>query len=160
MRVRRIGVALAGRRVPFAEVVASMHLFRESAIASFPAGVDPLYRVFEKVSHCRIIALAEAYFRARSTRRSSLALWTRSGSPTCRPRSRPERNSALAAAINRRWCGREPRHAELPRDERDLIQRALVSTGGNKLQAAELLGISRKRLYARLRRYQLDWLVD
>jgi hypothetical protein len=63
IRVRRIGVALAGRRVPFAEVVASMHLFRESAIASFPAGVDPsLYRVFEKVSHCRIIALAEAYF--------------------------------------------------------------------------------------------------
>jgi two-component system response regulator AtoC len=41
-----------------------MHLFEESAIASFPAGVDPsLYRVFDKVSHCRIIAMAEAYFR-------------------------------------------------------------------------------------------------
>jgi two-component system, NtrC family, response regulator AtoC len=64
IRIRRIGVALAERRVPFAEVVASMHLFEESAIASFPAGVDPsLYRVFDKVSHCRIIALAEAYFR-------------------------------------------------------------------------------------------------
>ena len=64
IRMRRIGVALAERRVPFAEVVASMHLFEESAIAFFPAGVDPsLYRVFDKVSHCRIIALAEAYFR-------------------------------------------------------------------------------------------------
>jgi transcriptional regulator with PAS, ATPase and Fis domain len=64
IRMRRIGVALAERRVPFSEVVASMHLFEESAIASFPAGVDPsLYRVFDKVSHCRIIALAEAYFK-------------------------------------------------------------------------------------------------
>jgi hypothetical protein len=39
--MRRIGVALAERWVPFAEVVASMHLFEESAIASFPAGVLP-----------------------------------------------------------------------------------------------------------------------
>jgi transcriptional regulator with PAS, ATPase and Fis domain len=64
IRMRRIGVALAERRVPFAEVVASMHLFEESAIANFPPGVDPsMYRVFDKISHCRIIALSEAYFR-------------------------------------------------------------------------------------------------
>jgi len=64
IRMRRIGVALAEERVPFAEVVASMHLFEESAIAFFPAGADSsVYRVFDKVSHCRIIALAEAYFR-------------------------------------------------------------------------------------------------
>ncbi len=67
IRMRRIGVALAERRVPFAEVVASMHLFEESAIANFPPGVDlAMYRVFDKVSHCRIIALSEAYFRDRA----------------------------------------------------------------------------------------------
>ncbi|MGZ6252753.1 MAG: sigma 54-interacting transcriptional regulator, partial [Candidatus Binataceae bacterium] len=68
IRMRRVGVALAQRRVPFAEVVASMHLFEESAIANFPPGVDsPMYRVFDKVSHCRIIALSEAYFRNQET---------------------------------------------------------------------------------------------
>lgn len=68
IRMRRIGVALAQRRVPFAEVVASMHLFEERAIANFPPGVDSsMYRMFDKVSHCRIIALSEAYFRSQET---------------------------------------------------------------------------------------------
>jgi two-component system response regulator AtoC len=39
--------------------------------------------------------------------------------------------------------------------ERDLIARALVSTAGNKLQAAKLLGISRKKLYAKITKYDL-----
>ncbi|MCS6927051.1 MAG: sigma-54 dependent transcriptional regulator [Candidatus Binatia bacterium] len=39
--------------------------------------------------------------------------------------------------------------------ERDLIVRALTTTGGNKLQAAKLLGISRKKLYAKIAKYQL-----
>jgi two-component system response regulator AtoC len=39
--------------------------------------------------------------------------------------------------------------------ERDLIARALVSTGGNKLQAAKMLGISRKKLYAKIAKYDL-----
>ena len=34
--------------------------------------------------------------------------------------------------------------------ERDLIQQALVKAGGNKAQAARLLGITRRRLYSRL----------
>jgi transcriptional regulator with PAS, ATPase and Fis domain len=39
--------------------------------------------------------------------------------------------------------------------ERDLIARALTSTAGNKLQAAKLLGISRKKLYAKISKYKL-----
>jgi two-component system response regulator AtoC len=39
--------------------------------------------------------------------------------------------------------------------ERQLIVKALESTGGNKVQAARLLKISRKKLYARIERYGL-----
>jgi DNA-binding NtrC family response regulator len=39
--------------------------------------------------------------------------------------------------------------------ERTLIERALAFTGGNKLRAARQLGISRKKLYAKLARYGL-----
>jgi len=39
--------------------------------------------------------------------------------------------------------------------ERGLIVRALASTSGNKLQAAKLLGISRKKLYAKIAKYHL-----
>lgn len=40
--------------------------------------------------------------------------------------------------------------------ERELILRALSETGGNKLQAAKLLGISRKKLYAKIAKYGLS----
>jgi transcriptional regulator with PAS, ATPase and Fis domain len=40
--------------------------------------------------------------------------------------------------------------------ERDAIARALERTGGNKVQAARLLKISRKKLYARIERYGLS----
>jgi transcriptional regulator with PAS, ATPase and Fis domain len=39
--------------------------------------------------------------------------------------------------------------------ERTLIERTLAFTGGNKLRAARQLGISRKKLYAKLARYGL-----
>ena len=40
--------------------------------------------------------------------------------------------------------------------ERVIIQRALESTGGNKVQAARLLKISRKKLYAKIAKYALE----
>ncbi len=39
--------------------------------------------------------------------------------------------------------------------ERELIRRALASTGGNKLRAAALLRISRKKLYAKIKQHKL-----
>lgn len=39
--------------------------------------------------------------------------------------------------------------------EREVIVRALTATGGNKLQAAKVLGISRKKLYAKIAKYDL-----
>jgi DNA-binding NtrC family response regulator len=39
--------------------------------------------------------------------------------------------------------------------ERDLIRRALENTEGNKVQAAKLLRISRKKLYAKIEKYGL-----
>ncbi len=65
--VRRIGEALADRHVPFPEIVVSMHLFEESATAAFPIFPPPLpkvYLAFDKLSHCRMIVLADAYFRS------------------------------------------------------------------------------------------------
>jgi len=40
--------------------------------------------------------------------------------------------------------------------ECDLIRKTLEKTGGNKSRAAQLLGISRKRLYSRIERYGLS----
>lgn len=61
--VQKVGEELARRRVPFSELVVSMHLFEESATRAFPSDVDGrLYRLFDKLSHIRIIALADSYF--------------------------------------------------------------------------------------------------
>lgn len=65
--LRGVGERLAERHVPFAEVVASMHLFEEAAIAAFPRPTDSASsRLFDKVSHCRTAVLAEAYFMAHN----------------------------------------------------------------------------------------------
>jgi len=65
----RTGEALCERRVPFAEIVASLHLYEESAYSVFPT--DPptpleIYTAFDKLSHIRMILLADAYFRSAS----------------------------------------------------------------------------------------------
>ena len=40
--------------------------------------------------------------------------------------------------------------------ERILLERALDATNGNKLRAAKMLGISRKQLYAKIKKYGID----
>jgi DNA-binding NtrC family response regulator len=65
--VRAVGEKLAARGVPFAEVVASMHFFEQAASQVFGVvgAVGPsIYVSFDKVSHCRMIVLADAYFRS------------------------------------------------------------------------------------------------
>jgi DNA-binding NtrC family response regulator len=49
-----------------------------------------------------------------------------------------------------------PLRATLRHVEKELIQRALASTGGNKSRAAEMLGIQRKHLYRKLEEYEID----
>jgi len=64
----RTGEMLCERNVPFAEIVASLHLYEESAYEVFPTPPPPLaiYTAFDKLSHIRMILLADAYFRSAS----------------------------------------------------------------------------------------------
>ena len=71
----------------------------------------------------------------------------RSRPGTCRPRSRP------ALPWPRGWRRPEGSALSFDRSERQLIAKALEETGGNKTQAADLLGISRRTLYRKLIRY-------
>ena len=71
------------------------------------------------------------------------------------------RRADLPAPIVARGASARPPAAAVPVGsfadvERELIRRALESTRGNKVKAAELLRISRKRLYAKIRKYALD----
>jgi transcriptional regulator with PAS, ATPase and Fis domain len=62
----RAGEKLAERRVPFAEVVASLHLYEESVYRLFAPDPPKIEVVtcFDKLSHVRIILMADAYFRS------------------------------------------------------------------------------------------------
>jgi transcriptional regulator with PAS, ATPase and Fis domain len=63
----RTGELLREHNVPFAEVVASLHLYEESAYTVFPKNPAPpfeIYTAFDKLSHIRLILLADAYFRS------------------------------------------------------------------------------------------------
>ena len=65
----RTGEMLCERNVPFAEIVASLHLYEESAYTVFPKNPAPpleIYTAFDKLSHIRMILLADAYFRSAS----------------------------------------------------------------------------------------------
>src|SRR5262249_19479377 len=69
--MRATGERLVERGVPFREVISSLHLFEESCSALFDRGAvsqdgppsDSISTLltFDKLSHCRMIVLAEAY---------------------------------------------------------------------------------------------------
>jgi DNA-binding NtrC family response regulator len=66
--VRRVGERLVARGVPFAEIVASLHLFEEATGVFFRRKLSVLSRgpdllaIFDKLSHVRMIILSQAYF--------------------------------------------------------------------------------------------------
>jgi hypothetical protein len=66
-QVIHLGELLAERRVPLEEIIASLHLFEESAQTVFPQDSPThIYTSFDKLSHVRIILLVSAYFRSHS----------------------------------------------------------------------------------------------
>ncbi len=66
-QVIQTGELLAERRVPLEEIIASLHLFEESAQTVFPPdATTQIYTSFDKLSHVRIILLVSAYFRSHS----------------------------------------------------------------------------------------------
>ena len=75
--VRRVGERLVERGVPFEEIIASMHLFEESCAIFFRRNLSVLAKgpdvllIFDKLSHVRMIILAEAYFGAHQARQQA-----------------------------------------------------------------------------------------
>jgi transcriptional regulator with PAS, ATPase and Fis domain len=67
--ITRIGEQLAERGVPFSELIVSIHLFEESAATAFPSFpplMPRIYQSFDKLSHIRMIVLADTYFRSKT----------------------------------------------------------------------------------------------
>jgi transcriptional regulator with AAA-type ATPase domain len=63
---------------------------------------------------------------------------------------------AMMTILGRVVSGNSPQRVpSLAEVERNLIASVLENTRGNKVAAAELLGISHKKLYAKIAKYQL-----
>jgi nitrogen regulation protein NR(I) len=66
--------------------------------------------------------------------------------------SRPTNLVALGQALFR-WARQDSRRKVLPAVERELVVQALLETGGNQVQAAKLLGITRATLRKRIEKF-------
>ena len=53
------------------------------------------------------------------------------------------------------WARKESKMKVMPAVERELIIQALVETGGNQVQAAKLLGITRATLRKRIEKFSI-----
>jgi DNA-binding NtrC family response regulator len=89
------------------------------------------------------IEAAFTYGNADRIRLEDLPLEVR-GDGGARAPSTSESRGALAGSVT-----------TFEESERALLQRALDSTQGNKVRAAKMLGISRKQLYAKLKKYAI-----
>ena len=75
--VRKVGESMLERGVPFEEIIASMHLFEESASLYFRHKLSILAKgpdillTFDRLSHVRMVILAQAYFGAHSAQRTA-----------------------------------------------------------------------------------------
>jgi transcriptional regulator with PAS, ATPase and Fis domain len=75
--MERLGHELVEHGVPFAEVVASLHLFEESSAEQFQRRLKVLikgpsvYQTFDKLSHCRMIVLSTSYFAGQQAETSA-----------------------------------------------------------------------------------------
>jgi DNA-binding NtrC family response regulator len=70
--------------------------------------------------------------------------------------ARPDRAGAGGAAAGLSWVPEIPAEGlSLEVLERELIVKALERAGGNKSQAARLLGLTRRTLYSRMERHGL-----
>jgi DNA-binding NtrC family response regulator len=71
--VRALGHVMCERGVPFAEVISSLHLLEESLATVLGPAVargelsSRIFQIFDKLSHCRIIVLASAFFTGQAT---------------------------------------------------------------------------------------------
>ena len=67
--VTRLGETLAQRHVPLSELIAALHLFEQAAHKVFSSNTEVSlhsYVIFDKLSHLRILLLADAYLRVQT----------------------------------------------------------------------------------------------
>ncbi len=67
--VTKLGETLAERHVPLSELIASLHLFEEAAHKVFSSNTTVSlhsYVIFDRLSHLRILLLADAYLRVQT----------------------------------------------------------------------------------------------
>ncbi|OFW05358.1 MAG: hypothetical protein A3I61_05060 [Acidobacteria bacterium RIFCSPLOWO2_02_FULL_68_18] len=135
----RLGVGMSGL-TPAAETLLVRH--------AWPGNVRELRNVMERAS-----LMAEGCLLTdRDIQRALPASGRAAGLPDVRrePGSVPVGHAEGGDSAER---GPRSRLQDL---ERDQVQRALAEADGNKLKAAELLGISRRALYRKLEKYGLE----
>ncbi|HUG92538.1 MAG TPA: sigma 54-interacting transcriptional regulator, partial [Planctomycetaceae bacterium] len=80
----------------------------------------------------------------------------RAAGPAYLVETKPASRRRAAAGSSARTAAPEPSPAEVDGDERARLEAALQQCGGNKAQAARLLGLARSTYFSKLKKYGLD----